>query len=564
MAKARSLSVKFIVIAGVCISLVLLASGVLRIVTIGLTEVAQIQAESHAALNRLAHNLAYPVVNKALDEADFVIQGEMQGHIIVYAKVTDKTDSTVTESAWINGELSSSPDPAKIPKGDISLSADVKDRSTVVGKVILEVSYGQIFERVRGQVLFEVALIIITNVLLALLIAALMNVMVKRPLSGLDKVLAQISQGEGDLTIKVPVVSKDEIGLIAQYFNQFREKLAAMIRQLVSIGTRLQESTNSLASNTQETASGAHEINTNVVSIVKNIDVQTESVNTVVKTLDGMVTRLSSQQYSVMEQSDTLIRVVDSVSKITDGLGLVRESVMADARLFTQIAKANLESKGLLAEVNSKINEIFSRSDSLVGATEAIGDIAARTNMLAMNAAIEAAHAGEAGKGFSVVSEEIRNLAESSAVQAKQTQADIGVMMKIIQEIFHSSQEVEKSFEGLNSTISSAEAQSQRTVDSIHESSRTVDETVRILGAASQLNENVTNHAREIDKDTRAVQERIQALKEISQTVHSSSAEISQGIRDTTMAIHSISEHTQTNKQLLEDLVALATRFKTD
>src|SRR6185369_7768885 len=186
------------------------------------------------------------------------------------------------------------------------------------------------------------------------------------------------------------------------------------------------------------------------------------------------------------------------------------------------------------------------------------------TNLLAMNAAIEAAHAGEAGKGFSVVSEEIRGLAESSAAQAKQTQSDINQITKVIQEIFQSSQVVEASFEALGSRMAEAEVQSRRTVKSIGEFTQTAQETVQVLGEATELNTVVTNQSKEIDRNTRMVQEHIQSLVEISSTVSSSSSEISQGMRDTTTAIHAISELTQTNKGLLEDLISLATQFKTD
>ncbi len=508
--------------------------------------------------------MAYPVLNSAFDEADTVLQGEMQGGTIVYARISDPKAHVLTEVARIDSELSSSPDQTKIPKGDFTLDADIKKSSDVIGSIHLEVSSAEVQGQIRSQMVSEVVQIVVINVILAFLIALLINAMVKRPLSGLDRVLAQISRGQGDLTIQVPVVSRDEIGLIAQYFNQFRETLATMIRELVGIGHRLQESTNSLASNTQETASGAHEITSSVESIVKNIERQSESVGTVVKTLESMLGRLSSQHQSFLEQSGTLGRAVDSVSAMNRQLAEVTESVLADARLFSEIAKANTTGKSLLTDVNAKVREIFAQSDSLLAATGAIADIAARTNLLAMNAAIEAAHAGEAGKGFSVVSEEIRNLAESSSRQAKQTETEINAILTIIQQIHTASQEVEKSFEGLNSMIAGAEAQSKRTVTAIGESTRAAGETLHVLDEVSRLNADVTSQSKEIDSDTRAIQERIRALIQISATVQSSSSEISQGISDTTMAVHSISDHTQTNKRLLEDLISLTGRFKTD
>jgi methyl-accepting chemotaxis protein len=564
LAKQRSLSFKFIAASIVAISLVLLAGGVYRIVAIQNSEWARLRADAQGALNRLTHTLAYPVQNSAYDEADSVLEGEMQAGTIVYAKISGKGGDLMTEMAWIGGELSSSPDETKLPKGEISLKADIRKSNTVLGGIQLEVSSAQVRDRILQQIVLEIVLILVNNLVAALLIAWLINRMVKRPLSGLDRVLAEISQGQGDLTIQVPVRSQDEIGMIAKYFNLFRETLASMIRELMGIGRRLQESTNGLATSTQETASGAHEITSSVESIVKNIELQSASVDTVVKTLEAMLTRLSNQHQSFLKQSGTLGQAVDSVTAMNRQLGAVSDAVLADARLFSEIATANASGKTLLTGVNSKVREIFSQSDSLLAATQAIADIAARTNLLAMNAAIEAAHAGEAGKGFSVVSSEIRSLAESASAQAKQTQTEITAILTMIQDIHGASQEVEKTFEGLNATVVGAEAQSRRTVEAIGETTQAAGSTLAVLDEVSQLNAVVTGQSKEIDSDTRDIQERIQALMEISSTVRSSSSEISQGIRDTTMAMHDISEHTKTNKELLEGLISLTSRFKTE
>jgi methyl-accepting chemotaxis protein len=562
--KRGNLSFKFIGAAVLCITAVLISIGVYRIVGIQQSELVRVNADSQQALNRLAHTLAYPVQNSSYDEADSVLEGEMQAGEIVYARISDKAGGLLTEMARVGSDLSSSPDETKLPKGDISLKTDIRKGNDVLGSLQIEVSYALVQARIRDQILNEVAQIVLLNLLLAGLIAWLINRMVKRPLSGLDSVLAQISDGKGDLTIHVPVVSRDEIGLIADYFNRFRTTLAEMIRELGSIGHQLQKSTDSLADNTRETAAAAHEIDTNVASIVANIEHQSASVATVVQTLEGMLARLSNQHKSFQDQSGSLGRVVESVSAMDKRLDQVNESIVADARLFREIAQANLMGKGLLTDVSSRIGEIFAQSDSLRDATQAIADIASRTNMLAMNAAIEAAHAGEAGKGFSVVSEEIRNLAESSSAQAKQTQSDINHIMEVIREIHSSSQEVETTFEGLNVMIAEAEVQSRTTVASVDASTRTVRETVAVLEEVSRLNAEVTQQSTEIDADTRAIQERIQVLIEINATVGSSSAEISQGIRDTSTAIHAISDHTQKNKDLLENLLTLVSRFKTE
>jgi methyl-accepting chemotaxis protein len=559
----RTISIPFIAVSVLCITAVLAAAGTYRVFAAEHAQRSQLVEESQATLGRLATNLAYPVMNKALDEADTVLKGEMQNPAFVYARVIDKFGDTMTEMARIGSDLSSSPAEDKIPKGDESLEADIKKGNNVVGKLHLEISHAGLQAEVRQEALGEILQILLINVVLAFLLAWVIQALVKRPLAGLERVLAQVSQGRGDLTIQVPVLSRDEIGQVARYFNQFSQTLGAMIRELVSIGQNLQASTNQLAANTLETASATSQINTSVDSIVRNIGVQSESIGTVIETLESIIARLSTQQGHVGEQSRSLEHVVDSVSTMNASLDQVHDTIAAEAQLFTEIAQANAVGKSLLSDVNSKIKDIFTQSDSLNEATQVIAEIASRTNLLAMNAAIEAAHAGEAGKGFSVVSEEIRNLAESSSAQARQTQIEINAIMKVIQEIFDASREVETSFEALNGLISGAEAHSQRSVESIGGFAQTARDTVQVLGEAARLNRAVTEQAHEIDQQTRAIQGRIETLRDISATVHSSSTEISTGIGSTSAAIHAISEATQSNKVLLETLVTLSSQFKT-
>jgi methyl-accepting chemotaxis protein len=417
---------------------------------------------------------------------------------------------------------------------------------------------------VQTQLFSGLVEIIITDLLLGLVMFLLVSFLVSRPLAGLSRILAQISQGEGDLTIAVPVVSHDEIGKLATYFNSFRTTLATMISKLVEIGVHLQESTSSLAANTEETAAGSHEINTNVDFIGKQIRLQSESIVRVIETLGIMMERLGQQKGSFGAQTSALTRVSGTVNAMNQQLESIRGAILSDAQLFTDIARANTNSKALLSTVNSKIKDISAQSDGLMDATKAIAEIASRTNLLAMNAAIEAAHAGEAGKGFAVVAEEIRNLAESSSEQARQTGVTIHAIMNIIKEIFTSSQVVEHSFEELNVMIGSAEAQSRQTVAKINEYTQTSRETVQVIGEVATLNDEVSQLTNRLDSETRSVQEKVEALTEISSVVSSSSSEISVGINEITRAVHTISQHTQGNKEELGKLITLAKKFKTE
>jgi methyl-accepting chemotaxis protein len=565
MEKRTSLQVKFIGLAILFISVALAVTGVIRVFNTQQAETFRLHLEAQSAVDRLAVNLVEPVWNLAVEGAETVLRGEMQSPAIQSATVTDKDGTKVVTALVRSGpEVKTTNDPVAIAKGDFSLTAPIKRGDEVIGNVKLDLTTKPIQARVQEGALSDLVQILVLDVLLAVLMFFLTNLLVTRPLAALDKVLAQVSQGQGDLTIQVPVRSNDEVGAMARYFNEFSGTLAAMIRELVAIGRRLQESTLTLASNTEETAAGSHEINTNVEFIDRHIRQQTESVAAVIGTLDGMIQKLAAQHESFALQSRTLARVGDIYEELKPKLAEVSQAISEDSRLFSDISQANTASKAQLANVNVKIKDISAQSTGLLAATKAIADIAARTNLLAMNAAIEAAHAGEAGRGFAVVAAEIRNLAENSTAQAKQTQTTINSIMKTIQEIYTSSQSVEHSFEELNTTIAGAEDQSRRSVTRVQEYAQLAGETITVLGEVARINAEVSAQSKEIDQETRAVQEKTRVLGEISATVQSSSGEISVGIHEITQAIHVISEHTQNNRDLLNDLLELAGRFKTN
>lgn len=565
MTKAKKLQSRLIFRAILLISIALVATGVLRELNIQQSEVERLHEEAQAAVDRMAVTLADPLWNMMEEGLEAVLRGEMRSTSILSLSVFDKEgEELVTALARKNGELTKLSHVATIPPASFSLEAKIQQDEEVIGIVRAGIDLGPLQSRIEGFVLVDLVQIVALDLLLTLVMVFLIRRLVTTPLGGLNKALAQVSQGRGDLTIQVPILSHDEVGAIAGHFNAFSSTLAAMIRELTSIGHQLNDSTLLLASSTEETAAGAYEINTTVQSIDRHIKAQSESVNRVIATLEGMVRTLGLQNQSFGHQSVALARVKTIHTDLTPKLAEVEKAIADDTRIFAEIAKANTLSKAQLAQVNAKIKEISNQSVGLLAATKAIGEVAARTNLLAMNAAIEAAHAGDAGRGFAVVASEIRNLAESSTSQAKQTQATINSILHSIQEIYSSSQGVEQSFEHLNEAISGAEQQSRKTSKQIEEFTQLTTETIKVLTEVGAANSEVSSWSQELANETRAVQEQTRQLGELSGTVESSSAEIAQGISEISTAVLQISTNTQNNKLLLDNLMELASRFKTE
>ncbi|MFO0729980.1 MAG: methyl-accepting chemotaxis protein [Nitrospiraceae bacterium] len=224
---------------------------------------------------------------------------------------------------------------------------------------------------------------------------------VLQPLAKMTEISKDIAKGEGDLTKRVPVEGDDEIARLGGYFNEFIEKLQKMIKKVAHVTDKVASASVELSATAEEISKGTE----NLTSRASQTAAAVEEMNATV----GQVAQNSGKAASLAQ---------DTVKTAQEGGAVVSSTISG----MQHLSEAVSNSATIIAELGRS-------SDQIGEIVRTIEDIADQTNLLALNAAIEAARAGEQGRGFAVVADEVRKLAERTTKATK----EIGDMIRQIQ-----------------------------------------------------------------------------------------------------------------------------------
>lgn len=380
------------------------------------------------------------------------------------------------------------------------------------------------------------------------------------PLKSMEKVFVTV--GEGDFTNVLTAKGNDEIGSISRSFNNTMEKIRMLIVTIKDQSANLFDIGSNLAASMDETASAVTQITANIQSIKNQVINQSASVtetNATMEQISGNINKLSDH---VGVQSENVSQSSSAIEEMLANIGSVTQTLVKNSVNVKKLIEASDMGRTSVKEVVTDIQEIERESEGLLQINAVMENIAGQTNLLSMNAAIEAAHAGESGKGFAVVAAEIRKLAESSEEQSKTISVVLKKIKTSIDKISGSTDKVLTKFEAIDAVIKIVFEQEENIRNAMEEQGVG---SKQILEAVSQLNsvtQNVKTGAEEMLEGSKEVINESKNLEQVTANITNGMSEMAAGASQINSAVIQVREISDNNKNSIDTLIKAVSRFK--
>jgi methyl-accepting chemotaxis protein len=432
-----------------------------------------------------------------------------------------------------------------------------------VGKIPLLDWYITAIEPITLTLYLQSSMILVFLVmaLVILLVFAIIRLYIQRvfkPLGTITEMLNAIAEN-WDLTQRIQINCHDEIGRLGEFLNMTFDKMQSLISVIKMQASRLSDTGIDLSAEMNEAAAEIHRITGYIKKIKGHSEHQLKAVKESVAAINRIMMRGDALHDNITVQSDSISKSSASIEQMFKNIHAVTESLIKNTGNMQDLAAASDTGRTNLQKVSEAIQKIERDSEGLLEINGVIKNISSKTNLLSMNAAIEAAHAGEAGKGFAVVADEIRKLAESSAEQSKTSGGVLKNIKESIKAIAQSTEGVLKQFDliGREVQIVSEQEEGMRSAMVEQETSGT-----SILEAISRLNEvarSVSQASEDMTAECKAALTQSANLEGLTRSVDEEINEIagsSDQINCTVTRINEISEKNTSNSNTLAEEVA--------
>lgn len=429
------------------------------------------------------------------------------------------------------------------------------DGTSVPWYFVVEIPVMTLMQKGVYLVIFVIISLFVLLVVCIMLTAAVSR-KITNPLNNAAVALKNISEGNGDLTVRLAVNSRDEVGELSESFNKTMEKISASVGLIKNESVEMQKIGGMLNRNMEISREKVKIITEKTEAVVNQMQEHSAGVAESIAAVNQIVRNITDLNGHIEEQSACVEQSSAAVKQIIENIQAVSAMLASNAASVAELEKSAESGLSEISRSVSSIKKVNEQSVILSETSGLIKKIASQTNLLSMNAAIEAAHAGTAGNGFAVVAQEIRRLAEQSSKEGGKIETMIKNVQSSLDTAADSALSVETVFSNIFGLIKEVDVKEKDITTVLQKQDSNGHDIIKAIQDIQNSTTLVKSGSEEMFLGSREIGIEMEKLAAMTQTVNNSMSSINDNTKEIMHTVHTVSEISDKNMASINSVLS--------